>query len=143
MRPVRDESGNRYLVVKESAETSRVRDPETGDEQYIENERLESLDGESPLETAAGAVPAELRGLLTAVQDDRSLGLLLEIDTRGPVGVRALLSGYDLCESDLHGLLAEFQAAGLITETETDGGRGYRTTETASDGLGHLTSEVS
>jgi hypothetical protein len=135
MRTVRDESGKRYILVKESSESSRVRDPETGEERHLANDRLEPVDGESPLATAARAVPESVRTVLAAAHDDRALGLLLEIDERGPVDVRTLLAETDLCESDLHGLLAEFRAAGLITETDVDGIRGYEPTATAEEAL--------
>lgn len=138
MRSVRDESGKRYLLVKESAESSRVRDPATGEERYLPNDELEPVEGSSPLATAATAVPAPVRAVASAVPDDRAMGLLVELDTQGPLGVRTLLARYDLCESDLHGLLAEFRAAGLVTEVEVAGERGYETTTTASDALAHL-----
>jgi len=35
MRSVRDESGTHYLLLKRSGDSSRVRDPETGEEQYF------------------------------------------------------------------------------------------------------------
>ncbi|WP_335999562.1 DUF7346 family protein [Halorientalis halophila] len=137
MRSVRDDSGTRLLLVKQSGESSRVRDPTTGEERYVPNEALEPLD-ESPLATTARAVPESARTILTAVRDDRTLGLLLELDARGPLAVRDVLAAYDLCESDLHGALAEFRAAGLVAETTVAGERGYRITENASDGLAHL-----
>jgi len=142
MRSVRDCTGKRYLLLEESGESSLVRDPETGERRHVPNERLEPVE-ESPLETATGAVPGSVRRILTVVHDDRALGLLFEVEERGPVGVRELLSAYDLCESDLHGLLAEFRAAGLVRETEVGetagpGDRGYETTERASDGLVRL-----
>ena len=139
MRTVRDDSGRRYLLLKESSDSSRVRDPETGEERHVANDRLESVDGESPLETASRAVPEPVRAVTSAVHDDRSLGLLLEIDERGAVDVRTLVAAVDLCESDLHGLLSEFRAAGLVAETDVAGLRGYETTERASDGLAVLT----
>ena len=67
--------------------------------------------------------------------DDRALALLGEIDADGPFAVRTLLSRYDLCESDLHGLCAELRAAGLLAEAEVAGERGYRTTERARQAL--------
>jgi hypothetical protein len=137
MRTVEDEDGVRYLLLKESSESSLVRDPESDERRHVPNDALEPVAGESPLATAAGAVAEPVRTLLTAVPDERALGLLLELDERGPLGVRALLE-YDLCESDLHGLLAELRAAGLVTETEVAGERGYETTEVASEGLGRL-----
>lgn len=138
MRTVRDDDGTHYLLLKQSGESSLVRDPESGEEHHVPNERLEHVDGESPLETAAESVPATVRRVLTAVPDERALGLVCELDRRGPLDVRTLLSAYDLCESDLHGLLAEFRAAGLVTETRVAGERGYETTERASDAIEQL-----
>ncbi|MFC7142461.1 hypothetical protein ACFQMA_21810 [Halosimplex aquaticum] len=138
MRTVRDESGRRYLLLKQSSDSSRVRDPETGEERHVANDRLEPVDGESPLETASRAVPEPVRAVVGAVHDDRSLGLLLEIDARSPVDVRTLMGAVDLCESDLHGLLSEFRAAGLIAETDVAGVRGYETTERGRAGLSAL-----
>lgn len=138
MRTVRDDSGTRYILLKQSAESSLVRDPATGAERHIPNDELDAVDGESPLVTAAGAVPEAVRTVLTAAHDERALGLLVELDTRGPLAVEALLDGYDLCESDLHGLLAEFRAAGLVEEAAVPGSRGYDTTETAGEAIESL-----
>jgi hypothetical protein len=138
MRTVRDESGDRYLLLKRSSESSRVRDPATGEERYVDNDALTVVDGESPLATAARGIPQEVRHVAAAVHDDRSLGLLAELVDRGPVGVRELLDAYDLCESDLHGLLAEFRAAGLIDDVRVAGERGYDATETAAAALDAL-----
>lgn len=138
MRTVRDADGTHYLLLKESAQSSRVRDPETGEERHLPNEGLEPVDGESPLTTAAAAIPESGRRLLTAVRDERSLGLLVELDVRGPLDVHALLDTYDLCESDLHGILAEFRAAGLVAETDVAGRRGYRITDEGREGLDRL-----
>jgi len=133
MRTVRDEDGDRYLLLERSGESSLVRDPATGEETYRPNDELDAV-GESPLAAAAAVVPGPVRRACSAVRGDESLGLLVEIDRRGPVAVRALLSDYDRCESDLHGLLGEFRAAGLIEETAVGGDlgaeRGYATTET-------------
>jgi hypothetical protein len=134
---VEDGDGNRYLLVKRSGESSLVRDPSTGKQQYLPNEDVEAV-GESPLTAAAGSVPEPARRVLSATHDDRSLGLLVEVVDRGPVGVRSLLSDYDLCESDLHGLLTEFRAAGLVEEATVAGERGYGPTETAREGVRHL-----
>ena len=138
MRTVRDESGDRYLLLKRSDESSRVRDPETGEERYLDNDALTVVDGESPLATAARGVPEDVRRVAVAVHDDRSLGLLAELADRGPIGIRELLDTYDLCESDLHGLLAEFRAAGLIEEARVAGEHGYDATETATAALDAL-----
>ena len=134
MKTVQDDTGKRYLLLKQSEHASLVRDPENGNECYVQNDRLESLD-ESPLETAARTVPDAVRTLLSAVHDDQTLGLVIELAERGPLGVRTLLSSYDLCESDLHGRLTVLTAAGLLEETEVAGERGYRLTETGESAL--------
>lgn len=138
MRTVSDADGNRYLLLKESSESCLVRDPDTGESTHLPADALEAVDGESPLKTAARAIDDDVRRILRSVRDDQSLGLLLEIDQRGPVSVRDLLSNYDLCESDLHGLLAEFRVAGLLEETAVAGERGYQTTPVAADVLSTL-----
>jgi hypothetical protein len=138
MRTVEDADGDRYLLVKRSSESSLVRDPETGEEHHLPNDAFEAVEDTAPLATAASAVPSSLRRVLTAVHDERALGLLLELDERGPTDVRALLERCELCESDLHGLLAEFRAAGLVVEGEVPGGRGYETTAAASEALATL-----
>ena len=138
VRTVEDDSGRRYVLVKRSGDASLVRDPTTGEERYVENGELSAVEGESPLETAARAVPGSARRVLGAVHSDRALGLLVELDERGPVPVHDLMGSYDLCESDLHGLLAEFTAAGLLTETRVVGERGYELTDDAREGLAVL-----
>ncbi|WP_435345502.1 DUF7346 family protein [Haloarchaeobius sp. HRN-SO-5] len=138
MRTVRDADGNSYLVVKESDESTLVRDPETGTERYVANESLHDATGSSPLDVAASAVSPGVRRVLSATHDDRSLGLLVELVDRGPVGVRTLLGEYDLCESDLLGLLTEFRAAGLVEEARVAGERGYEATDLAVEGVGEL-----
>ncbi len=129
MRTVHDESGRRYLLLKESGESSLVRDPESGERRYVDDEHLSPAGGESPLTTAARAVPDPVRRLVTAVGDERTLGLLLELDERGPLAARDAVGDYDLCESDVHGALLEFRAAGLVAETEVAGERGYELTD--------------
>lgn len=136
MRAV-EHDGERYLLLKQSSESSLVRDPETGEERYLPNDEL-TMTGDSPLELAAGGVPEASRRILTAVHSEQALGLLLELDERGPMSVREVLGAYDLCESDLHGLFGELRAAGLVAETDVAGERGYRLTDLARDGLAEL-----
>lgn len=138
MRTVRDADGTTYLLVKRSGESSRVRDPETGAERYVANADLEVLEGESPLETAAAGVPESVRRIIGAVHDDRTLGLLVLIVDEGPLSVLDLMDGADMCESDLHGRLAEFRAAELIREVDVAGRRGYEATETAEEAIERL-----
>jgi hypothetical protein len=141
MRIVRDESGQTYLLVKESSDSCKVRNPETGEESYRDRDDLEPVEGDSPLTTAARAIPESARRVLTATPDERALGLLVELRERGPLSVRYLLDATDLCESDLLGLLTEFRAAGLVEEREVAGERGYATTESADEGLAILADE--
>jgi hypothetical protein len=141
VRTVRDDTGRRYLLVKQSSESSLVRDPETGAERYVANDRLSAVEGAPPLATAATAVPGSIRRLLTAVPNDRALGLIVELVDSGPTPVVDLLADYDLCESDLHGLLSEFRAAGLVREVEIHATRGYDATDLARDAVGHLRSD--
>lgn len=136
MRTV-EHDGDRYLLVKRSGESSLVRDPETGEERYLPNGEL-TVTGDSPLELAAHSVPEASRRILTAVHSEQALGLLAELDERGPLSVREVLGSYDLCESDLHGLFGELRAAGLVTEADVAGERGYRLTDLAREGLAEL-----
>jgi hypothetical protein len=138
MRTVRDETGSRYLLVKRSGESSLVRDPATGRERYLPNERLTAVEGDAPLATAAAAVPSAVRRLVTAVPNDRALGLVVELVDGGPTAAVDLLADYDLCESDLHGLLSEFRAAGLVAPATVAGERGYDATPTAREAVAVL-----
>ena len=137
MQTVRDDAGDRYLLVKRSAESSRVRDPDTGEEEYRPNDTL-TVEEEASLSVGAAAVPESVRRVVTATHDDRSLGLLIDLVDRGPLPVVELLSTTDLCESDLHGLVMEFRAAGLVVETSVHGERGYDATETATEAVASL-----
>lgn len=138
MQTVRDGAGDRYLLLKRSEESSLVRDPDTGETRYLDNDDLAPADGVSALETAAGEIDEPVRRLLSAVHDDEGLGLLVVLSARGPLPVREVLGLDDSCESDLHGLLVELQAAGLIDDREIAGERGYATTDRAEDALSSL-----
>ncbi len=129
--------GKRYFLVKSSGDSSLLRDPETGNEQYLPNDEL-TVTGDSPLSVAASVVPEPQRRVLTAVHSEDVLGLLVELDTGGPLSAREILGRYDLCESDLHGRITELRAAGLVRETDVNGERGYAVTEIASEGLKKL-----
>ena len=135
MKTVRDDEGTLYLLLKRSESASLVRDPATGNECYVQNDRLEPVEGASPLETAAAGIDEPVRRLLRGVHDERTLGLLVELADDGPTGVRTILERYDFCESDLHGRLVELVAVGLLEEVEVDGERGYRITETCERAL--------
>lgn len=137
MRTV-EHDGDRYLLLKRSGDSSLVRDPQTGEERYLPTDELTAT-GDAPLALAAQRVPEPTRRVLTAVHSKQALGLLVELRARGPLPVRALLGDTDLCESDLHGLVGELRAAGILEETEVDGEHGYRLTESGRDGLAGLT----
>ena len=136
MRTV-EHDGDSYLLLKRSTDESLVRDPETGETRYLPTDALTTT-GDPPLALSARQVPEPTRRLLTAVRSERALGVLLELDERGPLSVRTVLAEYDLCESDFHGLFGEFRAAGLVAETEVDGERGYRLTDRGREGLATL-----
>ncbi len=138
MRTVRDADGTACLLLKRSSESSRIRDPKTGEERYVPNAELELVDEASPLSTAAGAVDEPVRRLIRAVHDDETLGLLVELVDRGPLAAVTVLDAYDLCESDLHGRLTELQVAGLVDATEVDGRRGYAATDLARGAIASL-----
>ncbi|MWV66063.1 hypothetical protein GRS48_14720 [Halorubrum sp. JWXQ-INN 858] len=142
MQTVRDADGTALLLVKRSGESSRVRDPATGEERYVDNATLTVVDDESPLSTAASGVPAPVRRVMGAVHDDRTLGLLVELVDHGPLSVLEAMDAYDMCESDLHGRLAEFRAAGLIDEADVAGRRGYEATAIASAAVRLLRGET-
>lgn len=135
MRTVRDEEGTRYLLLKRSSSASLVRNPETGETRYLENDRLTPEDDVSDLETIAAAVNEPVRRLLVGVHDEETLGLLVDLSERGPTAARTLLDRYDFCESDLHGRILECQAVGLLEEADVYGERGYRVTEDCRRGL--------
>jgi hypothetical protein len=137
VQTVSDEDGRQYLLVKRSSESSRVRDPKTGDERHLPNEALTPEEA-SPLSAAADGVDDATRRALLACRDDRTLGLLVELVDRGATPVRTLLTEYALCESDLHGILTEFRAAGLAAETRVAGERGYEPTDDARDAVERL-----
>jgi len=138
VRTVEDAHGRRLLVVKRSAGSWLVRDPATGEERYVDPGSVDAVDGASPLATAAEALDDDAVRLVLAARDDRALGLLCHLAAEGPVAVQTLLGETDLCESDLHGLLAEFRAAGLVDERTVDGRRGYGLTEDGAAALDRL-----
>ena len=135
------EPGDRRLLLKVSGDACLVRDPATGEQRYLPADRLERVDA-SPLDLSLdddGDVPEALRGL---AGDGQAVGLLLELVSRAEEGdgdgvqrdaatpVRVLLDATTLCESDLHGVLAEVEAAGLVERVERSvGGRAYRPTD--------------
>jgi len=67
MRTVCDEFGRQYLLLKESGESSLVRDPASGERRYVANDELSPATGESPLATAARAVPDPVRALFERI----------------------------------------------------------------------------
>lgn len=138
MRTVADREGRRFLLVKRSHESSLVRDPRTGEERYLPTTALEPVAGASVLETAAAglSVPDPAEGPLSNVSDPRGLGLLVLLFDRGPTPVRTLLGRTDLCESDLHGLVGDLRAAGLLAPTDVAGERGYALTDRAAAAIG-------
>ncbi len=138
MQTVRDDDGHRYLLLEAGAETSLVRDPATGETERRPSDSLTRCEDAPPMTTAAAAVPAPARHVLTAAHDERTLGLLVDLVDRGPTPVRTLVDASEFCESDLHGRLAEFRAAGLVAETAVAGEPAYEPTDDAVAGVAHL-----
>lgn len=139
VQPVVDDAGRRYLLRERSADAWLLLDPETGESVSRDPEECTVLDDESPLTAAASGVSDPVRKLVLAAHSERTLGLVLAVVDRGPISVRTLLDRTALCESDLHGQLAELVAAGLVEETTVAGERGYATTDLADEGLAILT----
>lgn len=169
---VRDEGvenaapGDRYLLLKTSGDACLVRDPATGERRYLPADAVERVDGPP---VALADAPESLRAL--AARDGR-LGLLVDLVDRwsadapgtaadgdtapvedpdpdpdgGATPVRTLLDETTLCESDLHGALADLEAAGLVDRVEREDpllgrqGRAYRPTERALSAVGRLRS---
>jgi hypothetical protein len=130
MQTVSDEDGDRYLLCKQSSESSLVRDPETGEEQYLPNESL-TTESAAPLAAAADGIDTATRRAVLACRNEEALGLLVDLTDRGATAAETLVDAYDLCESDLVGILTEFRAAGLVRETTVVGRPGYEPTPEA------------
>ncbi|WP_232701143.1 DUF7346 family protein [Halobacterium wangiae] len=135
MRTVRDDEGAIYVLLKESGDSSLVRDPATGERRHLPNDDLEPASGESPLDALATAVSAEARQVVRACHADWHLGLLVDLADRGPLAAREMLAAYDVCESDMVGSLTEFRAAGLVEEATVGGERGYALTDAGERGV--------
>jgi len=118
MRTVRDDSGEKFLLLKRSTHSSLLRDPNTGESCSRPNTALELLDSD-PLAVAGAAIPEEKRATLGL--DVTTLGLLLEVARRAPLPVRELPSITDACEQDLNGMAGELRAAGHLEERTVAG----------------------
>jgi hypothetical protein len=136
MRAVRHDDGRRLVLENASGDTVRVFDPRTGEREHVPAAACTPLD-DAPLAVAAERVEEAARSLVTAVPDDQALGLLVVLADDGPLSVRTLLDRTTYCESDLHGLLVHFVAAGLLTEDD-DAERAYAVTETTRTALDRL-----
>lgn len=135
MRTVRGPNGDRYVLLKESGDSSLVRGPETGETTHLPNADLEPVSGESPLDALAKAIPEDARAVARACHDDWLFGLLVDLADRGPLTGREMLGAYDTCESDFVGGINELRAAGLVEETTVHGERGYELTDTGESGI--------
>ena len=138
MRTVVDGDDRRWVLLKESSESSRVRDPETGEEIFLPNDDLEAAGGESPFEALARSVPEPARRVLRACHEDWQLGLLVALADDGPRPARALLGESAACESDFLGAVTELRAAGLLAETTVAGERAYELTPDGREGIAAL-----
>jgi len=141
METVEDADGRRLLLVKRSSDAWLVRDPATGETSYRDATELTAVEEVAALETATEGIDTAVRRLLTAVPNQRILGLVVTLVDREAMGVRELLDATILCESDLHGAIAELVAAGLLAETTVAGERGYEATTLAQDAVEILRSD--
>lgn len=140
MRTVEDEAGDRYLLITRSQGSSLVRHAATGERRYLPTDELSTVRDVSPLETAAASVPEPARRLVTAVPDEATLGLLVALEAADGLSARAVLDSAEFCESDLHGLVGELRAAGLVELAEVNGEDGYRLTAGAATAVRALQS---
>lgn len=131
MRTVRDSAGTIYLLLDATTAECRVRRLPDGPVETVPSDELEAIDPQQALD-AAGLDDVDLE---RASRVDRAVGLLIELEARGPTSVRTLLDRLDICESDLHGAVTELRAAGFVEPTTVYGDRGYRTTAAASEAL--------
>ncbi|ERG99288.1 MAG: hypothetical protein J07HQX50_00432 [Haloquadratum sp. J07HQX50] len=140
MRLVEDASGNQYELLKQSDESARVRDIDSGTEQYVQVSKLNPVSetGQSELEIVAETVPDDLRCLITGIHTVETLGLLIELVEAESLNGIAMRSLSTCCESELNGLMAELLAAGLAEETRECGERVYQPTAMAESAVEQL-----
>jgi hypothetical protein len=122
--------GHLHLVIERADDRVRVRSVSSGEERWVHRETLKRPDG-SVLELAGRQTPftsADLPGVHT----EAGVGMVVLLARNGPTAVPALLGALELCESDLHGLLAELEAGGALSRTETAGRGAYRLTDAAA-----------
>jgi hypothetical protein len=129
MRIVEDDTGNRYLLLKRSQSSSLVRDLDSGERRHVPTHVLTVIEDQSPLASAASELPAAAVKLITAVRNERTVGLLVALEAAGGLSARQLLEAEDYCESDLNGLVTELRSGGLIEPTTIEGEDGYQLTE--------------
>lgn len=128
--------GDRYFLLKRSASSSLVYDPEASARRYVPNDELRVVEASQSGRSAASLEDSRtFEEPLRSIADEATLALLVELEIEGPTPAVELLARTELCESDLHGILGELRAAQLVVETDLPGGRGYRTTTRASDAL--------
>jgi hypothetical protein len=135
MRPVADEDGRPCLLLLTTDDGSDVRDLETGQRRAVPTDSLSVLEADPLVAVAAGDDDDPVPEPLASAPPGLARGILLELYLGGPRPVRTLLGETSLCESDLHGVVADLRAAGLVREFRVDGERGYGLTEAADEAL--------
>jgi hypothetical protein len=135
---VRDDSGRPLVPTERDGDDWWTVDVATGELRTVPAATVDAVTDEPPLSVAARALPRPTEPPLDSILDVRALGLLVLLDATGPRAVRSLLGIDGLCESDLHGAVGELAAAGLATETDVAGRRGYRVTDAARTALAAL-----
>lgn len=135
MPTVEDPDGRRYVLLKESADASLVRDLQTGERSYKPNEDLRTVEEADVLREAARSVPRPVRHLFGGIPDERALGLVILLAEVGPTSARGLLEETTYCESDLFAVLRELEAAGLLEARGADREREYVVTDETRNAL--------
>lgn len=132
MRIVRDDDGRFSVLVDATGSTCRARSLHDGTERTVPSDELTVVEPADALDVL-GIDADERDSLRKMARTDRAIGLLVELNTAGPLSVRTILDRFDICESDLHGLVTELRAAGFLEPATVYGERGYRTTDRATD----------
>lgn len=132
MQPVEDADGRSCLLLKRSGDTVLLRDLHSGESRYEPASSITAVE-EPPLVSAAETVSNEIKMRLSGVESAHAIGLLALLERTGPRSVPDIMTRTTLCESDLHGLLADLQAGEFVSPTDVNGHRGYQTTQPVSD----------
>ncbi len=119
MEIVEDESGDRYELVKRSADACLVRDLATGTTAYLPSDAVTTVAATDDLvDVVPSAIAAELPTRSAVVL----VGLL---GVAGPLSVRSILDATTFCERDLFALARVLVAEDVLEPVDLGERRGY------------------